>query len=599
MKSIKNNISIQNSSKFIQNIFVWILKRVNQKRLILVLSFITGLSGGLAAIVLKNIVHYTNMLLTGRFMFGDINFMFIIYPMIGIVLAVLFVNFLIKDYVGHGVSKILFAISKKNGNIKPHNNYSSIIASTFTVGFGGSVGLEAPIVLTGASFGSNIGRLFRLTYKQKVLLIGCGAAGALAGIFKAPIAAVVFCFEVLMLDLTLVSVAPLLIASVTGALATIFLMGEDVVFNYALEDNIYYQNIPYYLLLGVITGMISIYFTKGAMFFEKQIMAVKGTFKRLLVGGVILGSLIFLFPSLYGEGYDILKSLLQGNPGSLVDGSLFYDFNATGSLFLVYLGLIIAFKVMAMAITTGAGGVGGIFAPALFSGGVLGYLFAGVLSRFNVSNVSPQNYTLVGMAGMMAGVMQAPLTSIFLIAEITGGYNLFIPLIVTATVSYLTANHFIKNSIYTFHLAKRGDLITHDKDKAALTLMDVYKVIEKNFVALHPEDKLTQLVEAVKKSKRNVYPVVDNDGILVGILTLNDVKEMIFEKELYEKVRIKDIMYYPETYVNFEDTLQTITDQLEVSGHYNVPVIKDNKYIGFISRAKIFSVYRKLIKECS
>jgi len=599
MKSIKNNISIQNSSKFIQNIFVWILKRVNQKRLILVLSFITGLSGGLAAIVLKNIVHYTNMLLTGRFMFGDINFMFIIYPMIGIVLAVLFVNFLIKDYVGHGVSKILFAISKKNGNIKPHNNYSSIIASTFTVGFGGSVGLEAPIVLTGASFGSNIGRLFRLTYKQKVLLIGCGAAGALAGIFKAPIAAVVFCFEVLMLDLTLVSVAPLLIASVTGALATIFLMGEDVVFNYALEDNIYYQNIPYYLLLGVITGMISIYFTKGAMFFEKQIMAVKGTFKRLLVGGVILGSLIFLFPSLYGEGYDILKSLLQGNPGSLVDGSLFYDFNATGSLFLVYLGLIIAFKVMAMAITTGAGGVGGIFAPALFSGGVLGYLFAGVLSRFNVSNVSPQNYTLVGMAGMMAGVMQAPLTSIFLIAEITGGYNLFIPLIVTATVSYLTANHFIKNSIYTFHLAKRGDLITHDKDKAALTLMDVYKVIEKNFVALHPEDKLTQLVEAVKKSKRNVYPVVDNDGILVGILTLNDVKELIFEKELYEKVRIKDIMYYPETYVNFEDTLQTITDQLEVSGHYNVPVIKDNKYIGFISRAKIFSVYRKLIKECS
>ena len=599
MKSIKNNISIQNSSKFIQNIFVWILKRVNQKRLILVLSFITGLSGGLAAIVLKNIVHYTNLFLTGRFMFGDINFMFIIYPMIGIVLAVLFVNFLIKDYVGHGVSKILFAISKKNGNIKPHNNYSSIIASTFTVGFGGSVGLEAPIVLTGASFGSNIGRLFRLTYKQKVLLIGCGAAGALAGIFKAPIAAVVFCFEVLMLDLTLVSVAPLLIASVTGALATIFLMGEDVVFNYALEDNIYYQNIPYYLLLGVITGMISIYFTKGAMFFEKQIMAVKGTFKRLLVGGVILGSLIFLFPSLYGEGYDILKSLLQGNPGSLVDGSLFYDFNATGSLFLVYLGLIIVFKVMAMAITTGAGGVGGIFAPALFSGGVLGYLFAGVLSRFNVSNVSPQNYTLVGMAGMMAGVMQAPLTSIFLIAEITGGYNLFIPLIVTATVSYLTANHFIKNSIYTFHLAKRGDLITHDKDKAALTLMDVYKVIEKKFVVLHPEDKLTQLVEAVKKSKRNVFPVVDNDGILVGILTLNDVKELIFEKELYEKVRIKDIMYYPETYVNFEDTLQTITDQLEVSGHYNVPVIKDNKYIGFISRAKIFSVYRKLIKECS
>ncbi len=599
MKSIKNNISIQNSSKFIQNIFVWILKRVNQKRLILVLSFVTGLTGGLAAIVLKNIVHYTNMLLTGRFMFGDINFMFIIYPMIGIVLAVLFVNFLIKDYVGHGVSKILFAISKKNGNIKPHNNYSSIIASTFTVGFGGSVGLEAPIVLTGASFGSNIGRLFRLTYKQKVLLIGCGAAGALAGIFKAPIAAVVFCFEVLMLDLTLVSVAPLLIASVTGALATIFLMGEHVVFNFTLENKIYYQNIPFYLLLGVITGMISIYFTKGAMFFEKQIQGVKGTFKRVLVGGIILGSLIFLFPSLYGEGYETLKLLLQGNPGSLVDGSLFYDFNATGSLFLVYLGLIIVFKVMAMAITTGAGGVGGIFAPALFSGGVLGYLFAGVLSRFNVSNVSPQNYTLVGMAGMMAGVMQAPLTSIFLIAEITGGYNLFIPLIVTATVSYLTANHFIKNSIYTFHLAKRGDLITHDKDKAALTLMDVYKVIEKNFVVLHPEDKLTQLVEAVKKSKRNVFPVVDNDGILVGVLTLNDVKELIFEKELYDKVRIKDIMYYPETYVNYEDTLQTITDQLEVSGHYNVPVIKDNKYIGFISRAKIFSVYRKLIKECS
>ncbi len=597
--SLQQKIVGQGSNELIKKIYIWRIKHISQKRLILLLSFTAGICGGLAAIVLKNIVHYTNQLLTGGLTIENMNIIYLIYPLTGIVFSVLFAKFVIKDQLGHGISKILFAISKKNANLKPHNNFSSIIASTLTVGFGGSVGLEAPIVLTGASIGSNFGRLFRLSHKEKVLLIGCGAAGALAGIFKAPIAAVVFCFEVLMLDLTLSSIAPLLISSVTGALIATFLMGENVLFSFSLEERIYHQNIPFYLLLGVLSGLISIYFTRGTIFFEKQLHKIKGNVKRGIIGGVILGLLIFVLPPLYGEGYSILKALLQNNASDLAHGSIFYHFKDHSIYFMIYLGLIIVFKVLAMAATNGSGGVGGVFAPALFTGGILGYLYSEVLMRFPMVNVSSKNFTLVGMAGMMAGVMQAPLTSIFLIAEITGGYNLFIPLIVTATSSYLTTNHYTKNSIYTYHLAERGDLITHNKDKAVLTLMDIKKVIEKNFVILNPEGSLEDIVNAVKCSKRNVYPVVDNDRNLVGVLTLNDVKDLIFDKELYSQLKVKEIMYYPETFVDYNDTLQNITNKLEHSGHYNVPVVRDNKYIGFVSRAKIFSVYRKLIKEFS
>lgn len=587
------------TSKIVKKLYVWRLKHLSQKRLILILSLVIGVAGGLAAIALKNIVHYTHHFLTGSLDIEKMNLFYLAYPLTGIVLTVLFTDYVIKDKLGHGISKILYAISKKDGSIKPHNSYSSIIASTFTVGFGGSVGLEAPIVLTGASLGSNFGRIFRLNYKQKVLLIGCGTAAALAGIFKAPIAAVVFCFEVLMLDLTLTSVAPVLISSVTGTLVATFFMGENVIFSFNLEEKIYHNHIMFYIVLGVLCGLIGIYFTKGTIFIEKQIHRIKGKIKRPLIGGLILGLFILMLPPLYGEGYGILKALLQGNASELAHNSLFYDFKDHSVIFLIYLGFIILLKVVAMAVTNSSGGVGGIFAPALFTGGILGYLFSEIALKLSFSNISSKNFTLVGMAGMMAGVMHAPLTSIFLIAEITGGYNLFIPLIVTATISYLTANHFVKDSIYTHHLALRGELITHNKDKAVLTLMDIKKVIEKDFVTLYPEDTLDQLVNAVKISKRNVYPVVDDEGRLQGVLTLNDVKELIFEKEYYGRIKMKDIMYYPETYVSYYDTLQTIINKMERSGHYNVPVIKDEKYIGFVSRAKIFSVYRKLIKDFS
>jgi len=585
--------------RFINSILIWRSKNLNHRRYIFILSLFCGVIGGLAAVILKNAIHYTHHFLTHGLNESNASIWYMIYPIIGILFTVVFIKLVVKDNIGHGVSRILYAISKNKSYLKPHNNYSSMIASTMTIGFGGSVGSEAPIVLTGASIGSNIGRVFKLNYKNTTLLIGCGVAGAIAGIFKAPITGVIFGLEVLMLDLTMWSVIPLLISGVSGALLASLLLGKDVIFSFTLNETSYLSNILWYIVLGILTGLISVFFTRATNFIEDRFNRFNLWYQKVLIGGLILSLLIFIFPPLYGEGYNTLTTLLKGNGTDLANTSIFYNLKGHFWAFTGYLIFVMLFKVIAMASTNAAGGAGGVFAPTLFVGGLAGYIFSRILNIFDFIHLSEKNFTLVGMAGMMAGVMHAPLTAIFLIAEITGGYELFIPLIAASTISYITIMAFEPHSIYTHHLAKRGELLTHDRDQSAFILMNIDELIEKDFNKVCPEATLRELVQVFSKSKRNVFPVVDEEENMVGILTLNDIREIMLKHELYDVIKVSSIMYFPEVYVSYYDTLSQIAEKIEESGRYNVPVLKNGKYMGFVSRAKVFSAYRKLIKDFS
>ncbi len=575
------------------------IRGINQRRLILGLSLIIGLLSGLAAILLKNLTHFVEYKSSSMLMGGKSGFSFI-FPLAGIFLSMIFVKYLLKQDIGHGVSKILFSISRRKGHLKPHNMWSSMVASSITVGLGGSVGLEAPIVLTGSSIGSNIGRILKLNYKTVVLLVGCGAAGAISGIFKAPIAALIFAFEVLMLDLTTWSIVPLLISSVTAAIVSNFLLGKEVVFSFTISEPFVMGNLPFYILLGIFTGLISLYFTRMTTLVEGAMGKFRNTLVRTLTGGLIVCLLIFLMPQLFGEGYITLKTLLTGQSDALFNGTLFEGIIGDNTYFIVgFFLMLMIFKVLAMALTTGSGGVGGIFAPALFVGGMAGATLSKAVNLFRSPAISENNFALVGMAGVMAGVMHAPLTAIFLIAEITGGYTLFIPLIVTATLSYVTILAFERQSLYTMRLAKRGELITHHKDKAVLAMLSVEDVLEMDFKKVGEDGHLGDLVKAISKSKRNLFPVVNNEKELVGIISLDDVRDIIFHTELYDKTTIREIMQTPPAIIRRHEKMERVLELFEETGAWNLPVTENGKYLGFISRSKIFSSYRKLLREFS
>jgi CIC family chloride channel protein len=577
----------------------WRLKHINHRQFMYILSFVIGLLSSLAAVLLKNMVHYTHEYLTHNLNVDRINIFYLAYPLLGILLTILFVKYFVRDNIGHGISRILYAISKKNSNIKSHNTYSSLIASTFTVGFGGSVGLEAPIVLTGSAIGSNLGRIFRLNYKSMTILVGCGAAGALAGIFKAPVAAVIFGLEVLMLDLTMWSLVPLLISAVTGASVSYLLLGKGVIFTFAMKDPFLFRNIPFYILLGILTGLISVYFTRGTMYIESFFGKIGSPYIKLVIGGTLLGLLILFIPPLYGEGYDALNTLLNGNAIDLANFSMFHQFRNHFWIFTLFLSLILVFKVIAMSVTNGSGGVGGIFAPTLFMGGVAGFLISRILNLFHFIHVSERNFALVGMAGMMAGVMHAPLTAIFLIAEITGGYALFLPLIFTATISYMTIMYFEPHSIYASRLAERGELITHHKDKAILTLLEMEKVIETDFNVIYPEYTLGELVKVISRSKRNIFPVLNKDDMLVGIVLLDNIRHIIFDTDMYATIHVRDLMIMPPAFVSPHESMESALRKFEENNAWNLPVIDNGKYVGFLSKSKIFSVYRKWLVDIS
>lgn len=582
---------------------IWKVKNIKHRYFLLILGCIVGTLSGLAAVTLKNTVHYIEVFFTKSKVFDiqEQNYFYLVYPLIGIFLTVLYLRTFIKQNIGHGISKILYAISKKSSVMKPHNMYSSIIACTFTGGFGGSVGMEAPIVSTGAAIGSNIAQMLRLNYKTTTLLVACGATGAMAAIFNAPIAALIFSLEVLMLDLTIASIIPLLMASVTGAMMANLLLGKQILFYFTLKDdlNMNFITLASYILLGIIAGLVSVHFTRMNMFIEAKFETIKNAYKRLLIGGLALGVLIFIFPPLYGEGYLTMKAILGGNASDLLNNSLFYSLKDNLWFLLIFLVFILAFKVVAAAITTGSGGIGGIFAPTLFMGGITGFVFAKVINSFNIIKLSESNFALVGMAGLIAGVIHAPLTAIFLIAEITNGYELFMPLMVTSAISYLTIMYFEPHSIYTKRLAKRGELITHHKDKAVLSLMKLTDLIERDIKMIRPDATLGELVKVIANSKRNIFPIVDDNNMMLGIVPLDNIREIMFNREMYDSTLVSSLMILPPSYVSSNESMDKVMKKFEETGAWSLPVIDDGEYIGFVLKTKLFSAYRRLLIEFS
>ncbi|MDX8339327.1 chloride channel protein [Draconibacterium sp. IB214405] len=592
-------VNVLRFNKLVNRLVAWRIAKIQERNFLYILSLVVGLLSGLAALFLKNLIHFVAEELTEMISVEGFTYLYLLYPFIGILLTVLFVKYIIRDDIGHGVSKILYSISRKGSKLKPHKTYSSMIASSLTIGFGGSVGAEAPIVLTGASIGSNLARIFKLRYKYITLMVGCGAAGAIAGIFNAPMAGIVFTLEVLMLDLTMAFLIPLLISAVSATVISYFFMGEGVLLHFDQIAPFHINMIWIYILVGIFTGLMGIYFTRGTMFLEKRFAAVNNWFVRLLVGAFTLGILIFIFPPLWGEGYTSINSVFNNQGAELLNNSMFFQWKDNPYVVLLVLGGILIFKVFAMSATTGSGGNGGIFAPTLFTGAIAGYFLVNLLNTVFHLGVPENNFALAGMAGMMAAVMHAPLTGIFLTAELTGGYGMFIPLLITATVAYVTIMRFEPHSIYTKRLAQTGELITHHKDKAILRSMEVKRLIESDFEILSPDASLRDLVKAISKSNRNLFPIVDADGYLKGMVKLSKVKNLIFEHELYDKVMVKDLMFMPEFFISSTDNMETVAEKFETSNRYNLAVIDDGKYLGFISRAVVFSNYRKTLEYFS
>lgn len=571
----------------------------NQQTLIYILSFLVGLVSALAAVVMKNAIHFTHVLFTQGVMKGAGGVLSLAYPLAGIFLTMLAVKYLVRDNISHGISRVLYAISKRKSYIKPHNNWSSILTSSLTIGFGGSVGAEAPIVLTGASIGSNIARHFKLNYKYVTLLLGCGVAGAISGIFKAPFGGILFTLEVLMLDLTMSSIVPLLISSVTAATVAFFFMGDNVLFSFQVKQGFMLSELPYYLILGVFCGLVGIYFTRATIGIEKLYKRIGNKWIRMVAGGSILGALIYFYPALYGEGYETVLVLLNAGSGVAPGNEIFGNMAAGFWSFSLLMAGLLLVKVVATASTNGAGGVGGIVAPVLFTGGVAGYYLSSLLNHLFGLALIESSFTLTAMAGVFSAVLHAPLTAIFLIAEITEGYALLIPLILTSTVAFITARTFQKYSIYNEQLAITGELITHDKDKAVMTLLDWSREVEKDLLTVRPDSNLGDLVKQISKSNRNLFPVVDEFNILEGVVLLDDVRDKMFRPELYDKITVRELMTIPPSYVDLSERGDAVLDAFERTGAWNLPVLDEGRYVGFISKSRIFSAYRELLRQFS
>lgn len=583
-----------------EGFLIWRQRHFSDRNFVMVLSVLIGIIAAVAAIILKTSVHYIEAWVRTQAGPRVENWFLLIFPILGILITVFFVRNFVKDDIGHGVSRILYAISRNKGVMKLHNTWSSIVACSFTSGFGGSVGMEAPIVATGAAIGSNMARATRLGYKRTVLLVGCGAAAAIAAIFKAPIAGLIFALEVLMLDLTMASIIPLLIATVTATMFSSLFLGKQVEFYFTLKDPFTLEHFPFYILLGVFAGGVSLYLTWMNARVETRIKKIEKPYKRVLIGGLILGILIFFFPPLFGEGYTTMRAMLSGQPENLLIDSVWGRFvEGQGLVFVGFLFLVLIFKAIATSLTTGSGGIGGVFAPSLFMGGITGFIFARLVNTLNWVKLSEYNFSLVGMAGLIAGVIHAPLTAIFLIAEITGGYELFIPLIITSSISYLTVHYFEPHSLYTKKLAERGHLITHHKDQAVLTLLKVENVIETNLTTVRPDQNLGALVKVIAKSNRNIFPVVDEDNNFLGLVPLDEVREIMFDRSKYDQLKVRQLMIVPPKLVSLHDSMDTVMNKFRTTGLWNLPVVEEGKYRGFVSRANVFNVYRKMLIEFS
>lgn len=583
--------SINNSLRRFNN---WRVRYIPERTFLLILSALVGLVSGLSAVLLKNLIHFSINLLNHNFLDKG-TYLYLLFPIIGIALTLLFVKYIVKDNISHGVSRVLYAISKRNSFIKKHNMWTSMLGSTITISFGGSVGAEAPVVLTGSAIGSNLARMFKLNYRQITLMVGCGAAGAIAGIFKAPLTGLLFTLEVLMLDLTMASLIPLMISAVTATTVAYFFMGDSVLLTFKLAQTFTIENIGFYIILGVFCGLVSLYFTKATLFIEKYFNKINSKSLRLLIGASVLTFLIFLFPSIWGEGYIHISTILHGEGSKVFQNSFFAEVQPGSIVFILLLFAILIFKVIAMAATTGAGGVGGIFAPTLVVGSFAGYFLAHSLNLFPAINLPESNFALAGMSGVMSGVMHAPMTAIFLIAEITGGYNLILPLILVSTISYITIMIFEPHSIYTKRLAERGELLTHHKDNNVLVLLDTEKLIETGFIKLQDNETLRDFVRKVPLSKRNIFPVLDEEQKLVGVVLMENVRPIIFNRALYDSTYVSDLMISPPAIVEMNESMEAVMKKFQKTKAWNLPVTENGKYRGFLSKSKIFNEYRDIL----
>lgn len=590
---------MQEKRDWFMKVVLWREKHIKEKNFILIISFIVGVVASLSATLLKWIIHVIQNFLTGSMEESHANILYLLYPVIGILISGLLVRYIIRDDIGHGVTKILYAISQRKSRIKPHNMWSSIVASSVTIGFGGSVGAESPIVLTGAAIGSNLGRIFRMEQSTLMLLVGCGAAGAIAGIFKAPIAGLVFVIEVLMLDLTLTSVMPLLISSVTAATLSYVLTGTEAMFNFSQTEAFMIERIPYVLLLGIICGLVSLYFTRVMNRTEKKFRGLDKYWKKFFVASIVLSFLIFVFPPLYGEGYDTITMLLNGSYKELFERTLFYEFGDSDWILVGFLSSILFLKVFASSATNAGGGCGGIFAPSFFIGSLVGFVFAFSSNHFPITMyLSEKNFVLLGMAGIMSGVMHAPLTGVFLIAELTGGYDLFLPLMIVSISSYITIKVFEPHSIYSMRLAQKGELLTHHKDKAVLTLLNVNSVVETGFQSVSPDMTLGDMVKVITVSTRNLFPVVDHEGYLKGVVLLDNIRNIMFRPELYDRFVVEKFMVSPPARIVNTMPMDAIMRLFDETKAWNLPVEdEEGKYLGFVSKSRIFNSYREILVD--
>jgi len=594
-------ISIKTST--MEKIILWRNKHIPDRQMTLILSFFVGFFASVAAFFLHWLIEQIQILLTTGFTVYSYNGLYLLFPIIGIFLTSLFVKHIVKDNISHGITRVLYAISTKNSHLKPHNCWSSVIASALTIGFGGSVGAEAPIVLTGSAIGSNLGQMFHLDKKSLMLLVGCGASAAIAAIFKAPIAGLVFTLEVLMVDLSMASLLPILISCVTATCFSYTFMGTKSLFSFTLDNAWLLERVPACILLGLFCGLISLYFIRTMTACENMFAKInKHPYAKLITGGVILSTLIFLFPSLYGEGYDAINMLLNGKTeadwGCIMNNSLFYGH---GNLLILYIGLVLLTKVFATSATNGGGGCGGTFAPALFIGGFGGFFFSRLWNMYQIGPYIPEkNFTLLGMAGVMAGVMHAPLTGIFLIAEITGGYALFMPLIIVSVVSVLTISIFEPHSIYAMRLAREGKLLTHHTDHSILTLMSLNSIIEKEYTAVTPDMPLVNLVHAISDSNISFIPVVDNAGTLLGEIDIVKIRHIVFRTELYDRFTVAQLMTDVPAILGINDPMEDVMKKFDKTNANFLPVTDVNSHLlGYISRTHMYSMYRNMVADYS
>ena len=577
-----------------------LLHKMSERDVMMVLALFVGVSCGLCAVALKLAIEFIHHSLTSWFDSQAYNFLYLVYPGIGMLIAMLFVKYVVRDNIGHGVTKVLVAVSKNESKIRPHNMWSSMLASSVTIGFGGSVGAEAPIVYTGAAIGSNVARYMGLSYKNMTILLGCGAAGAVAGIFKAPLAGVLFTLEILLFNISMSSILPLLLSTISATVVSCMFLGAEPPFECTLSP-FAMSNIPFYILLGLFCAACSVYFTRMTLWLEDKIRSIEKPYFRWAISASCLGLLIFLFPPLFGEGYEHLHELLNGGTIDLDGQTVLSFFLKKAWLVPVFFMMVLLLKVFSMSFTNAGGGVGGTFGPTLFIGAIAGFVLSRTINLIGGGAVVPeQNFVLVGMAGLMSGVMQAPMTAIFLIADMTGGYELLIPLILTSTISYAATRTVEPYSIYTKRIAKKGELLTHDSDQAVLTLLKTTELIESDFHTVRIDATLGELVEVVSRSKRNIFPVVDSRNHFQGFVSLEDIRRDMFKKDLYKTLHVFNFMKSAPAYVYIDEKMDSVMKKFEQTGAWNLPVVDQYRtYVGFVSKSKIFSAYRDQLKQVS